>query len=385
MGIRLNENAEKLIHILNDAGFESYAVGGFVRDSIMGKTPFDLDITTNASAKEMLDLFSPFRCLTQGIKHGTVAVVISGETIECTTYRIDGNYSDGRHPDNVTFSSRLCDDLSRRDFTVNALAFNSRDGIIDLFGGLNDIENRIIRAIGDPDKRFCEDALRIMRAMRFASVLGFSIESETALSMKRNADRLSLVSKERITAEFEKLLTGDNVGYVLKNFGDVLSVILSGIKLDDNIISSVEKSEKEFDVRLFTLLKGCDKPLEVLESSKLIIRKADKNTVSQLSQMSKMPLPESRSDIKRLMNRFGISSVKKYLMLSSNDFLLSEMSDVLENNECFSLTQLKISGETLEGLGFHGRDIRLVKERILDAVIDGKVMNDEAEILKYLK
>lgn len=385
MDIKLGENAEILINILNGAGFQGYAVGGYVRDSVMKIEPYDLDIATDATVEEMLKLFSDFRCLTQGAKHGTVAVIVSDDTIECTTYRIDGEYSDGRHPDSVTFSPRLIDDLSRRDFTVNALAFNSSDGLIDLFGGLNDIENRIIRAIGDPDKRFNEDALRIMRAMRFASDLNFSVQDETAESMKRNANRLSLVSSERITAEFEKLIVGENIRYVLENFGDILSAILGEIRLDGDIINTVERCPKEFDLRLFALISKCDEPMSALENSRLIIRKADKKTIAQLSQMKQLSLPIDRKDLKQLMSRFDISSVEKYLRFSGSDLLLEQMSSVLQNDECFSLAQLKIGGERLEQLGFHGREIQLAKEKILGEIIDGKLQNDEAEILNYLK
>ncbi len=382
MEIKLNENAETLMKILNDSGFQGYAVGGCVRDSIMGKEPFDFDITTNASTDEMQKLFSGYRCLKQGLKHGTVAVIINGEVIECTTYRIDGEYSDGRHPDKVTFSSKLGDDLSRRDFTINALAYNKSDGIIDLFGGIEDIKSEVIRAIGDPDRRFTEDGLRIMRAMRFSSTLGFKIEKNTAESIKRNAPRLSLISRERISQEFEKMLVGKNIKYVLENFSDILKKAVCDFDIREETFANVEKCPTDFAVRLYALIKDSDKAAENLANCGLTIRKSDRKTVNRLLQMSR---PETKSDIKRLMNRFDVPAVKKYLEFLDDCTLLSLFSEIVENDECFCVNQLKIHGEKLEELGFHGKSIQKIKEKLLNDIIDGKVNNSEEEILRYLE
>lgn len=382
MDIELSQSANILINILTKSGFQGYAVGGCVRDSIMKKTPFDFDITTNASTEDMLRLFSNFRCLTQGAKHGTVAVIVDGETVECTTFRIDGTYSDSRHPDKVTFSAKLSDDLSRRDFTINALAYNKSCGIIDLFGGISDISSKIIKAIGDPDRRFTEDGLRIMRAMRFSSTLGFEIEKNTAESMKKNSNRLLLVSRERITEEFEKMLVGENIQYVFENFSDIFKVILCGEDICEFAVTSIELCPRNFDIRLFALIKNSKQPMQILENSRLIIKKSDKRTICQLLQMTE---PKNKKDIKLLMSRFDTLTVRKYLQFLNDDSLCEQMSEVLNNNECFSVAQLEIDGKDLENLGFHGKDIRIAKERILSEIIDGKIDNRKNEILRYLR
>lgn len=181
------ENVDTAINLLQSAGFEAYAVGGCVRDSLLGKTPNDWDITTSAKPEDMKSVFADFHCIDTGIKHGTVTVVIDGEPLEITTFRLDGEYEDNRHPKSVTFTSDLGADLGRRDFTVNAMAYSKMTGTVDLFGGQNDLKNKIIRCVGDPDRRFNEDALRILRALRFASALDFEIEEKTAQSLLKTA------------------------------------------------------------------------------------------------------------------------------------------------------------------------------------------------------
>lgn len=382
MKIELSESAEVLLKILNDNGFSGYAVGGCVRDIMMNRQPYDFDITTDASVGEMLKIFSDFHCLTQGAKHGTVAVIVNKETVECTTYRVDGEYSDGRHPDSVMFSPRLSDDLSRRDFTINALAYNKSDGLIDLFGGISDIERKIIRAIGDPDRRFKEDALRIMRAIRFSSVLGFTIENDTAESMIRNADRLALISRERITSELEKTLVGENVEYVLENFGEVFNKIIPGIVINKAAVQKVKRCPREYDIRLFTLVSEFAAPLEALENSRVILKKSDKRLISSLSNM---PKPKDRTDIKRLLSKFGEAAVGKYIEYSGSDRLSDELSSVLKSGECFDISHIEINGEKLAELGFIGKDIRKAEEEILEEIICGRLKNNESSILEYLK
>ena len=201
--------AKKSLEILEKNGFEAYIVGGCVRDFLMNKTPHDFDITTNARPQDTKKCFDGYRLITNGEKHGTIAVVIDGEVVEITTYRIDGSYSDSRHPESVTFSKNLSEDLSRRDFTVNAMALDKNGEIVDLFGGRSDIENKIIRTVGNPSDRFEEDALRIMRALRFASLLGFEIDPETSEQIHKKAYLLKNISIERIRDEFMKLVCGE--------------------------------------------------------------------------------------------------------------------------------------------------------------------------------
>lgn len=382
MEIHISENADRLLDILIGAGHSAYIVGGCVRDEIMGKTPFDFDITTSATVDEMLALFSSFHCLTHGAKHGTVAVVFENEMVECTTYRTDGSYSDGRHPDSVTFSSRLKDDLSRRDFTVNALAFGKSGETVDLFGGIDDIKNKIIRAIGDPDRRFTEDALRIMRGLRFSSTLGFSIEKSTGESMVKNKGRLALVSSERITAEFKKMLVGENIGYVLRLFGEIIQSVIPEVIIDENVISQLEACPKEYDIRLYTLLASSAEPMKVVENSRIMLTKAEKRTLTALLSMSR---PADRTEIKRLLRLYGEENVEKYLRSLSDEVLLLELSEILENDECYCIKQLALSGEELVFLGYKGKRVGLIQEKILEEIICGRLYNDKNAITQFLK
>ena len=208
MTMDMPKNVDSAINLLQSAGFESYAVGGCVRDSLLGNTPNDWDITTSAKPENMKSVFADFHCIDTGIKHGTVTVVIDGEPLEITTFRLDGEYEDNRHPKSVTFTSNLGADLGRRDFTVNAMAYSKKTGTVDLFGGQNDLKNKIIRCVGDPDRRFNEDALRILRALRFASALDFEIEEKTAQSLLKNCALLGNISEERIAKELLKLVCG---------------------------------------------------------------------------------------------------------------------------------------------------------------------------------
>ena len=223
--MHLPEKVEKIIEILTNAGFEAYAVGGCVRDFLLDRTPKDYDITTNALPKEVKRLFR--RTVDTGIAHGTVTVLMGKESYEVTTYRIDGKYSDSRHPDSVTFSPSLEEDLVRRDFTINAMAYNPETGYVDLFKGREDLENKVIRAAGDPHKRFSEDALRILRAFRFSAELGFEIEPETLKAAGELKENLKLISAERIRDELFKLLTSPHPEKLISLYEEgITSVIL---------------------------------------------------------------------------------------------------------------------------------------------------------------
>ena len=208
------------IELLERSGYSAYAVGGAVRDSLLGKEPSDWDVTTSATPDEILSVFADFRTIPTGIKHGTITVLFDeGDNrypVEITTFRVDGEYKDSRHPESVSFSKSIKDDLSRRDFTVNAMAYNESDGIIDLFGGTSDLDDKIIRAVGNPEKRFCEDALRILRALRFAAQLEFKIEENTLLGAQKCAPLLKNIARERISAELKRLLASSGASYSLQ-------------------------------------------------------------------------------------------------------------------------------------------------------------------------
>jgi len=207
--IVLPEAVRKIIQTLSANGFEAYAVGGCVRDSLLKQTPSDWDITTSCPPEKIKDLFK--KTIDTGLKHGTVSVLLENEVYEVTTFRLDGDYKDGRHPSSVSFTHSLEEDLARRDFTINAMAYNETKGLIDPFDGLGDLQNKIIRCVGTPDTRFLEDALRMLRAVRFAAQKGFSIEEQTLSSIQKNAALVKKLSAERIISEITKILLSDDV------------------------------------------------------------------------------------------------------------------------------------------------------------------------------
>ena len=212
MTINIPQKAEQILRTLNEAGYEAYVVGGCVRDSILDRVPGDWDITTSALPEQVKELFH--RTVDTGIQHGTVTVMMGKEGFEVTTYRVDGEYHDGRHPDAVTFTRSLEEDLKRRDFTINAMAYHPGHGLVDLFGGMEDINRKIISCVGDPVERFTEDALRMLRAVRFSAQLGFTVEENTKAALARMSGNLEHVSAERIQTELVKLLVSDHPDYL---------------------------------------------------------------------------------------------------------------------------------------------------------------------------
>ncbi len=399
------ENVMKAITILHTAGFEAYPVGGCVRDSLMNMPPKDYDITTNALPEQSLECFRELRTIRNGVKHGTVGVIIDGECIEVTTFRIDGSYSDGRHPDSVTFSSQLKDDLSRRDFTVNAMAYDTQNGVIDWYGGIQDLKNKVIRCVGEPDKRFNEDALRIMRALRFSSVLGFEIEKTTARSIHKNANLLNGISKERILVELTKLLTGENAENVVRNYADVLSVIFcdaeysetdafaetadiignSGHRKDDAVLAFCCLMCKAFSP------DDAYKALEKLKSS----RELRDNVKEVLSAGVTFDFVPDRVFARKLLSEYGLLNAKRILYLCATadsekktDCLKAGklIDEVIKDGDCIYISNLDIDGAYISrNLGLCGREIGSLLQCLLDAVINDKVNNRCEELAEYAK
>lgn len=243
--------SETAVTLLKSNGFEAFLIGGSVRDFIMDLPIGDIDITTNATPPQVKEVFKDFRVIETGIKHGTVTVLIDKEPLEITTYRSEGTYSDNRHPDSVEFSESLSDDVVRRDFTMNAIAYDFTEGFCDLVGGIDDINNKIIRCIGNAETRFREDALRILRALRFSSVLGFTIDENTKDAIHKCKDLLKNISAERIQVEFVKLICGKNAYTVLQEFSDVIAVFIPEIKA---CVGFVQKNKHHcYDVYTHTL------------------------------------------------------------------------------------------------------------------------------------
>lgn len=259
--MKLPEYIKNCIELLEKSGFSAYAVGGAVRDSLLGADPSDWDVTTSATPEQILDVFAEFRTIPTGIKHGTITVLFENaekmSPVEITTFRIDGEYRDARHPERVEFSRDLGDDLSRRDFTINAMAWNEKDGIVDVFGGKEDLARKIVRTVGEPEKRFSEDALRILRAFRFSAQLGFEIEEKTYLGACKCAHMLKNIARERIGVEFKKLISSQGVVYSLQKmiYGGVWNEVFEMSAPDTAIVSRLDElKEGNFATRLAALI-----------------------------------------------------------------------------------------------------------------------------------
>lgn len=432
MTMDMPKNVDTAINLLQSAGFEAYAVGGCVRDSLLGKTPNDWDITTSAKPEDMKSVFADFHCIDTGIKHGTVTVVIDGEPLEITTFRLDGEYEDNRHPKSVTFTSDLGADLGRRDFTVNAMAYSKMTGTVDLFGGQNDLKNKIIRCVGDPDRRFNEDALRILRALRFASALDFEIEEKTAQSLLKNRALLGNISEERIAKELLKLVCGKGAKRILTDFAPVLFEILPELQpmyknshdnphhrydIYEHTLIAVESIDPEPTLRFAMLLHDCGKPavkkfdengvahfyghqrISAEISAQILARLKVSNKFRDeilflVSNHDRWELYENTEKMPRYLSKFGLDGVLNLLKVMRADVLaqspeyryrLDQIADaeeiaknLAEQKPCLSLRELQINGRTLMDIGIpQGRKLGAVLAQLLDEVIDGVTKNTQ--------
>ena len=312
------------IDLLAKSGYSAYAVGGAVRDSLLGKEPSDWDVTTSATPDEILSVFANFRTIPTGIKHGTITVLFDENEkrypIEITTYRVDGEYRDSRHPESVSFSKNIRDDLSRRDFTVNAMAYNENDGLIDAFNGIKDLENKIIRAVGDPETRFCEDALRILRAYRFAAQLEFEIEEKTLQATKKCAHLLKNIARERIFAELKRLLASQGVTYSLQKivYLDIWNEIFDVPPPTKEQIHSLHRVPNgNFATRLAILLSNYNENERESTLNSLRLSNDEKKRVLRLCKVKDFPSP----------NENPLKWARHFLHLYSN--ILNDAIDVL--------------------------------------------------------
>ena len=431
------------IEVLKAKGFEAFLIGGSVRDFVMGLPIGDIDITTNATPEEVKQVFSDFRVIETGIKHGTVTVLINNEPLEITTYRSEGTYSDNRHPDSVVFSNSLADDVVRRDFTMNGIAYDFDNGFCDLVGGLEDIKDKTIRCIGNAETRFREDALRILRAMRFSAVLGFEIEEETRKAIHKCKDLLRNISAERIREEFTKLICGKNAYTVLQEFSDVITVFIPEINqcvgfkqknrhhcfdVYTHTLKAVEKSSQNSIIRLALFFHDIGKPsvahfdekgeqhyyshpkksAEMTEKimTRLRFDNDTKNKVVTLVKMHDSPITlndisPDRKRLKKIMSQIGEDLIFDLIEIKYCDnsaqnpeYFRGEdfykecreiVNEILSTNECFSIKHLAINGNDLIALGFKGKKIGEALEKTLTAVIDGKVKNEKSELFEYIK
>lgn len=432
-----DKKSSEILDILTGAGFEAYLVGGCVRDTVMNRPFHDTDITTNALPEQIIEVFRNYKTIPTGMKHGTVTVISGGIPYEITTYRIDGTYSDSRRPDNVEFTTSLRDDLARRDFTVNAVAMDSDGNIIDFFGGTEDIENKVIRCVGNPEMRFSEDALRIMRAIRFSSQLGFRIDSATAKAIHKMKNRLKNISHERIREELDKLICGKNCVEVLMEYSDVITTI----------IPEFEKCigfEQHSPYHKYTVWEHIVRAVGLAPVSNLRLRRAlffhdiakpicakfdasgrghFKNHAGAGADMTHDIMKRlrydnesiactvmliahhsdkifNRQDAKKIMSLIGdelffeLMELKKCDNSAKNDFVLEENllfdniiregHEIVGNNECRSLKNLAVNGNDLLKNGLHGTEIGKTLKDLLNLVIEEKLPNDKIILLNYL-
>ncbi len=438
MEIRLPEKVHKIIETLMAAGCEAYAVGGCIRDSVLGRTPNDWDITTSAKPEKIKQLFS--RTIDTGIKHGTVTVMMDREGFEVTTYRIDGEYEDGRHPKEVTFTADLEEDLKRRDFTINAMAYNEQTGLVDLYGGLQDIDRGMIRCVGEARERFTEDALRMLRAVRFSAQLGYQIERDTKKAIQELSPSLRRISAERIQAELVKLVVSDHPDYLRTAYETgITAQFLPEFDLcmetkqnnphhcyhvGEHILHSMMQVEPDKILRLGMLFHDIGKPqtltvdaegithnkrhAEVGEQMTMqILRrlKFDNDTIRKVTKIVRFHDQEvgaSPGAVRRAVNRTGedifrmLFSVKRADILAQSDYLRKEKlekltyiqalyEEICQKHECMNLKDLAVTGTDLIALGIPpGKEIGRILNQLLEIVLEEPERNTKEELLRSL-
>ena len=436
--LKLSLGAEFIINRLTENGFKAYAVGGCVRDLLRGKTPDDYDITSSARPEQTLAVFKDLPVFTTGLKHGTVTVVYGKENFEVTTFRRDGEYSDGRRPDEVTFSDDIKEDLSRRDFTVNAAAYNYTDGLIDPFGAQADIEKGILRCVGDPEKRFTEDSLRILRLVRFCSSLGFSAAAQTAAAAEKLRGGLKMVSGERIFTELNKTIMGANATYALMQFKDIIFEVLPELAPCDNfdqkspwhaytvyehIARSVGAAGGDDAIKWCMLLHDCGKPECFTQKdgvghfyghsavsakkaqavfARLKFSSALKKRVYFLIENHDYRINPDEKSVKKVLSKWGYSAFYDILKVKRADNLaqntplaffergvLDELEHIADGvkarGDCVTLKDLAINGAVVIAAGAKPEKVGEILNNALSQVINGSIENDELKLSEYIK
>ena len=436
--LTLSPGAAFAIGRLESRGYEAYAVGGCVRDSLLGKVPHDWDLTTSATPDETLAAFADCRVIETGVKHGTVTVLYGGEPLEITTYRLDGAYADNRHPTSVTFSKTLEDDLSRRDFTVNAMAYHPKRGLVDLFGGRDDPSRGVIRCVGDPATRFGEDGLRILRAVRFASVLGFSLDPATAGAVHARRSLLGNIARERVREEWNKLLLGKTPAAILRDYADVAAEVIPEIApavtcpqnvvthcypVFEHTLAALTVAPADLVLRLAVIFHDLGKPgtrtetpngdrfpghaersAEIADEAMRRLRydNATREETVRLVRLHDSVIPATEKGVRRLLRELPPESVLRLMELKKCDRaghapdyrypapeverIPGILQTVLARGDCVSLHTLAVNGKDLLSLGVPaGRDVGALLERLLDRVVDGDLPNEKQALLAEAK
>ena len=435
---KLFQIAQTVLSALKKSGYSAFLVGGSVRDRLMGRPVHDIDIATNALPQETARVFEKHAVIPTGLAHGTVTVLIENTPVEITTFRTESAYSDNRHPDFVSFSKNLSDDLSRRDFTMNAIAEDENGALFDPFGGKEDIEKKLIRCLGNAETRFKEDALRILRALRFSAVLSFSIEEETSRAIKSCKKLLNKLSPERIASELSLLLCSDGAADVLLRYPEVFAEIIPCFKamqgfaqhnehhcfdVWEHTVNVVRNVRPVLHLRLAALFHDCAKPLvfsldengtghfyshaprgAAIAEKELKRLRFDNETTQKVVKLVKIhdsPIECSEVSVKKKLNRLGeetffdlirlqradnLAQSEKFRFRQKNfDYLEETAKKILEQNECFSLKKLAVNGNDMLSLGLCGKEIGAMLDFLVEQVIEGKTANEKPLLLEAAK
>ena len=402
MKLTLDPGAAALLDALHAAGYAAYAVGGCVRDSLLGRTAHDWDLCTSALPQQVMELFGAEQCIPTGLQHGTVTIKYGGQLYETTTFRTEGSYTDGRHPDAVQFVPDVREDLARRDFTINAMAYNEAEGLVDPFGGQKDLQNGLLRAVGEPQQRFTEDALRILRLYRFAARFGFALDAATARAARQLAPHLDCISAERIQEELAKLLAAPQPGVYLEPA--VLAVVLPELTPESltaakPVVDACPAGEENLPVRWAALLGALGEAdtrrvLKRLRCSNACIEETAvlvRETAGQGVSEEKASAHPGDIHIRQLLGRYGLCTVERLCALcaalhpqaASECALVAQRARQLEaDGVCCRVSQLAVNGRDLMAAGIPaGPALRRVLEALLDGVIRAEYPNEKPALL----
>lgn len=439
MKIQMPDGVNRILNILNFHGYDGYVVGGCVRDSILHKTPNDWDICTNCTPEEMLEVFSSFKVIPTGLKHGTLTVVIDNENYEVTTYRIDGEYVDGRHPEQVEFTNSLKEDLKRRDFTINSMAYNDEKGLVDYFEGMTDISNGKIRCVGDPFQRFNEDYLRMLRAIRFSAQLGYRLDMDTLTAIKKLSKNIIKISEERIREELNKILLSKkpSKGLKLLNDTNLLKYIIPELEncvgfeqhnpnhdkdVFSHILNVVDNTESDLILRLSALFHDIGKPetfsldevgvghfynhhIKSSDITKLVMKrlKYDNKSTEEVVTLVKEHMSRYQKlrvdNTKKFINRVGIDNLDRLFKLQIADVrgstkrydisnileLKSNVEQILNEKQPLSIKDLEINGYDLMQLGIpQGKEIGIILNELMELILENPELNIKQNLINLV-
>lgn len=385
----LPAGAQIVLDRLHDSGFQAFVVGGCVRDTLLGREPKDWDVCTNAMPQEMQRVFRDCHVIETGLKHGTLTVMHEHEPYEVTTFRVDGEYTDHRHPDEVIFVTDVQEDLSRRDFTVNAMAWSPQTGLVDVFDGQDDLARGVIRCVGEPQKRFEEDALRIMRALRFASVYGFSIDPETAKAIHQMKETLQDVAAERIRVELAKLLCGQGAGDILRTYPDVMQAIMPPLGQVDweSTVDAVEAVEATEAFRLTMLLHQLPSADAERVLTSLKPDNSTRDRVMLLVRHQDYPFQPTRLSLLTALSLFGRTGTGELLAVRMakgyTDVVVLQdiLGEVLSDGVCYTVKDMTVNGRDLMALGAKGKQVGDCLQHLLHLLLAEKLANDREALL----